>query len=204
MRWAFPASVALHVALLAWVLAAPARGGLPKEVPPLEVELVQQASAQRGAAPAPPSPPPPSPASPPAQSTGDLAARPPEQPRPEEPTQPAAVNLGDADRDLDPLIVTGEHVVPPAPDALFRNKPPGYPAEAARAGEQGMVRLLVHVSASGVPDAVMVAGSSGSDALDRAARDAVLLWRFRPALADGTPVPFDYRLELRFVLGGRR
>jgi len=63
--------------------------------------------------------------------------------------------------------------------------------------------LLIRVSALGMPDQVLIAGSSGTPSLDRAAREAVLLWRFRPARAGNTPVPFDYQLNIRFTTGDR-
>ncbi|MBV8914930.1 MAG: energy transducer TonB, partial [Acetobacteraceae bacterium] len=56
---------------------------------------------------------------------------------------------------------------------------------------------------AGMPEQVLVASSSGYEILDRAARNAVLLWRFRPALSGGAPVPFDYVMNIRFSLGDR-
>jgi len=63
------------------------------------------------------------------------------------------------------------------------------------------VSLLIHVSARGVPQDVVIANSSGAALLDRAARNAVRRWRFTPAQLRGNPVPFDYPIEFRFVLG---
>lgn len=59
---------------------------------------------------------------------------------------------------------------------------PEYPIQALRAGVQGTVLLKVLVDASGKPVQVLVAHSSGSRALDAAARAHVLAaWRFHPA-----------------------
>ncbi len=168
-------------------------------MPPIEVELVQQAAQVRGSAPTPPSAP--TPARPPAPAgPAQTAAAPPSPPAPK-PAPPAAVNLGSGPDDVDPLTVTGEHVVPPAPDSAFRNRPPPYPADAARIGAEGTVQLVIHVSARGVPETVVVAVSSGHQSLDEAARRALLQWRFRPARAGGEPVPFDYLMNIRFKLG---
>ncbi|MBC7800986.1 MAG: energy transducer TonB, partial [Gemmatimonadaceae bacterium] len=116
---------------------------------------------------------------------------------------PPAVNLGDAEAARDALEVTGRGVVPATPNSRFRNQPPGYPMAAARIGAEGTVGLLVQVSAQGVATDVAVARSSGNDSLDRAARDAVRRWRFTPARIQGTPVPFEYPLDINFILGDR-
>lgn len=64
-------------------------------------------------------------------------------------------------------------------DAAYLNNPaPAYPALSRRLGEAGEVMLKVLVSAAGMPDRIELARSSGSDRLDRAARDAVARWRF--------------------------
>jgi protein TonB len=204
MRWALALSAALHAGLGALALLRPVPR-VPDAVPPIEVELVQQEAVQRGTAPtgqAPASTPPMPPQA--RQPQGELdPAPPPAPPAPKQEATPPEVNLGNGPQDLDPLTVTGDNIVPPAPDARYRNQPPGYPADAARAGAQGTVQLLVRVSASGVPSTVIVAISSGHPSLDAAARRAVLLWRFRPARSAGEPVPFDYVLNIRFTLGDR-
>lgn len=204
MRWALAASAALHAGVGALALLRPAPR-MPDAAPPIEVELVQQEAMQRGAAPTPSAPSAPPPAPPQAlHPRGELAPPPPPAPpAPARNTAPPEVNLGNGPQDLDPLTVTGDNIVPPAPDARYRNQPPPYPADAARAGAEGTVQLLVRVSALGVPSAVIVAVSSGHPSLDAAARRAVTLWRFRPARSGGEAVPFDYVLNIRFTLGDR-
>jgi protein TonB len=197
MRWALAGSAALHAALGAvCLLTFP--GGPATDQPPIEVELVEQAPMQQGGMSA-QEPAPSTPGRP--TENGDAAAAAPasQQQRAAAP----AINLGNGPRDLEGLTVRGENVVPPAPDAVFRNKPPAYPQAAAQAGAEGTVQLLIHVSAAGLPDRVLIAQTSGFRSLDRAARDAVQLWRFRPALAGGEPVPFDYVMNIRFSLGDR-
>jgi protein TonB len=184
MRWPLLASAALHGGLAAAWCAHPG-GPVPDDVPMIEVELVQQAPMQVGAARS-------EPAAPEGQEGAGTAT-----------ARPEAVNLGDGPFDMDPLSVTGENIIPATPDSAFHNRPPSYPPMAARMGAEGTVQLLVRVSAAGVPDEVRVAASSGYALLDRTARDAVLLWRFRPAQRSGRAMPFDYVMNIRFSLGER-
>ena len=215
-------SVLLHVAALGVLLLRPGRT-LPRPEKPLEIEMVQQPAETRGTPP-PPAPAPPAPDSkaapaqaatrptPPLPEAKDApaqtAAAPPSQPAPQSKPQQAAptaptVNLGNAGEDLDALSVTGENVVPPAPDARYRNQPPHYPAKAAKIGAEGTVQLVVKVAPNGQALGVEVLTSSGNADLDQEARRAVELWRFRPARAGGAAVPYDYVVNIRFAMGDR-
>ncbi|MEO7936824.1 MAG: energy transducer TonB [Dokdonella sp.] len=79
---------------------------------------------------------------------------------------------------------------------------PRYPMESRRRGEQGTVLLRVLVGRDGLPIDIDIARSSGYRALDRAAREAVLRWRFRPVQINGVnveargmvPIKFDVKL----------
>ncbi len=101
------------------------------------------------------------------------------------------------------MIVTGDNVVPPGPDARYRNLPPHYPAAAAQSGAEGTVQLVARIAPNGLPLSVGVVQTSGNADLDEEARRAVLLWRFRPASRDGLAVPYDYVVNVRFSLGNR-
>lgn len=216
-------STLLHAAALALLLLRPGRALLPPPVPPLEIEMVQQSAEVRGAPPPPQTGP--SPATPPAPATPPSPDAPPLPPKPQAPApsapapqaapaaqarQPAParaapeVNLGSAAQDLDPLIVTGENVVPPRPDARYRNLPPHYPAAAAKSGAEGMVQLVARIAPNGLPLSVGVVESSGNFDLDEEARRAVLLWRFRPAQDGGRAVPYDYVVNIHFSLNDRQ
>jgi protein TonB len=105
------------------------------------------------------------------------------------------------DHDLLPRAAVPEASIEVAPTALAygkRTQVP-YPKEALRRHEQGTVVLRVLVGADGIPQTVEIETSSGSPRLDRAARDAVLHWSFRPGTRDGAarsawarvPVAFD-------------
>lgn len=79
--------------------------------------------------------------------------------------------------------------------------PPSYPIAAIRAGEQGTVLLRVQVDAAGKPSNVVIERSSGSRALDSAARQQVLRhWRFVPAQVDGQAVPAVGLVPVSFSL----
>lgn len=75
---------------------------------------------------------------------------------------------------------------------------PDYPRDARRRGEQGTVLLRVLVGRDGMPIEVAIEHSSGSRQLDRAAREAVLRWRFRPVQINGVTVPASGLVPIKF------
>lgn len=85
--------------------------------------------------------------------------------------------------------------------AVLQRVPPEYPANALRDGRSGTVLLKVGIDADGNPGDIEIEKSSGTRALDRAARDAVRQWRFSPKTVGGVPVaselsvPVDFKLE---------
>ena len=85
--------------------------------------------------------------------------------------------------------------------AYLRNTPPRYPLIARRNGVEGTVRLKVFVTREGRPADVQLDQSSGSAALDTAARDAVKTWQFVPArrgqdaIESWVVVPVVFKLE---------
>ena len=206
--WVLSASATLHLAAIAALLPWPA-GHVDgtTETAPIEVELVQQPDVTQGAPASAPEPEaasvPPAPQLAPPEADAVPVPVPAATPAPAAKPAAAAVNLGEAEETRDGMDVTGHGVVPPRPDSAFRNQPPAYPLEAARQRAQGTVTLLIHVSAQGRPQDVVIANSSGAESLDRAARNAVRRWRFTPAQVRGTPVPFDYSLDIRFILGDK-
>lgn len=192
--------MAVHAAAAAALLPWPAGQQATPDIPPVEVELVQQRDKTDGADPSPADAAEASPAGTAGSDASDVA-----RPRGavgagQRRAAAPAVNLGDAPETQEGMDVTGRGVVPPGPDSTWRNQAPAYPAEAARTGAQGTVTLLVRVSAEGVASDVSVAGSSGTPSLDRAARNAVRRWHFTPARVEGAPVPFEYKLDIRFIM----
>jgi len=83
------------------------------------------------------------------------------------------------------------------------NPPPKYPAVARRKGWTGTVRLLVRVDTAGSVEKLLIAQSSGFSVLDRAARRAVRLWHFVPAMKAGLPVGSEVVIPVDFRLPGR-
>jgi protein TonB len=77
---------------------------------------------------------------------------------------------------------------------------PEYPEEARREGREGRVLLRVLVDEQGRSKSAEVNQSSGSEALDQAAVQAIRSWRFSPARYGDKPVenwvkiPIDFRL----------
>ena len=66
---------------------------------------------------------------------------------------------------------------------------PRYPPASVRAREEGVVTLRVLVDASGVPQRVEIARSSGHARLDASAKESVERARFRPVMQNGVAVP---------------
>lgn len=83
------------------------------------------------------------------------------------------------------------------------NPSPDYPDLARRRGYEGVVILLARISPEGEPMEVTVQKSSGHRVLDRAARRAVLKWKFRPAIRAGEPVAGEVEIPIRFRLDYR-
>ena len=142
-------------------------------------------------------------ASPPKQSDPAQAAAqaPAQEAKPEPappPTQPAPkISLTGTDSPSNAKAF-GDRIIPAKPDAVFHNRPPVYPQEAALNGEHGIVVVLVHVSPEGTAAGVDLLRSSGYVLLDGAARDAVMRWRFLPAVKDGRPVASDMTMGFEF------
>lgn len=75
-----------------------------------------------------------------------------------------------------------------------------YPRASMRANEQGEVILLVLVDASGYPQTIEIARSSGHSRLDRAARESVRRWTFRPVMNNGVATPTWGLVPVQFQL----
>ncbi|MBF0260652.1 MAG: TonB family protein [Magnetococcales bacterium] len=84
--------------------------------------------------------------------------------------------------------------------ALAGNPRPDYPRSARRLGQEGLVMVRVEVSADGRAERVALQQSSGFEALDQAALDAVARWRFVAARRAGVPVAATVTVPIRFVL----
>lgn len=77
---------------------------------------------------------------------------------------------------------------------------PEYPLASKRMEEEGRVVLRLQISADGRVLESKIERSSGFVRLDEAARQALVLCRFRPATSDGQPIPSTVMLPYRFEL----
>ena len=84
--------------------------------------------------------------------------------------------------------------------AYLANPPPLYPASARRRGIEGAVFIDARIGAGGEARELKLATSSGDDALDSAAMDAVRGWRFVPARRGEQAVEAWVRIPLVFRL----
>lgn len=84
--------------------------------------------------------------------------------------------------------------------AYLANPPPPYPASARRRGIEGAVMLEARVGPAGEAREVKIASSAGDAALDEAAVQAVLGWRFEPARRGSRPVEAWVRIPVVFRL----
>lgn len=85
--------------------------------------------------------------------------------------------------------------------AQYRDTPrPDYPESARREGREGRVLLRVLVDDQGQSKMVEINRSSGSEALDRAAAEAIKHWRFHPARYGDQPVESWLRIPIEFRL----
>ncbi len=166
--------------------------------PPLKVE-----------APPPPPPPPPTPSPPrlkaaaPARlaSVPVVAAATPLVEASADTVQVARAPLAAAPEPAPPAPKQEEPVTEPKGYAGYlRNPAPDYPAQAQKRGLEGKVVLKVHVLASGQPDDVTVARSSGHQILDDAALKAVMQWAFAPARRGQTAIDGWVQVPLTFKI----
>lgn len=210
------ATLALHAAAIA-VVCLPAV--LPDRVsvnpsPPLQwVGAVEPAAAAPVALPPPPAPPArppravapasamPAPAPPIPVSDQRMASEPAAQAAPV--ASASTVAAAPAATAIATMAATAPPVFAEAALAYAFVREPVYPVDALRRGEQGTVLLRVSVAADGSIERVEIERGSGSSRLDRAARESVRQWRFRPPLVGGVPtaavgiVPVVFRLPAR-------
>jgi len=225
--WAFLGlSLAVHLAVLAWLTVAP----VPVESPRKITELVV-VDVQRPPPPAPTAPPNPEPVEvtrPPPRRMAFRRAQPPpnDTPPPEMKTDeppPVVVGLtlrstttagtfdapvGNTLAGKTPDKATNPASVMPSPVPLdeLDSQPTvigdvriPYPEDARSRGIEGTVVLSVLVDESGTVRAVKVISGPGAG-LDQAAAKAVERIRFRPALRKGQPVAAQITYRYTFLL----
>lgn len=75
-----------------------------------------------------------------------------------------------------------------------------YPPIAVRLNQQGTTTIKFTVDPNGRVSDVRVVGSSGHDSLDEAAVRCASSWHYKPALADGHPVPAPWTTDVQWKL----
>ena len=129
---------------------------------------------------------------------------------PKAPTPPAVVPTDAGNIPAPPVVPTIQPAVeaPPVADAApieatlaYRTAPLTFPSVAIRRKLHGTVMLRVLVDAEGKPTQVVIDQSSGSELLDKSAREQVLAnWRFQPATLQGHAVQAWARVPVSFEL----
>ncbi|CAM3368507.1 energy transducer TonB [Pseudomonas floridensis] len=216
-------ALVIHAAGLFWLHKSAPAQPLPPITQPMQIAMQMVAAPKppvpaAPAVPTPPAEPPPPPT--PAEPPKPMAATPkPAAPRPQAAkpqTRPSTVPKQTAEKQPPAATPQTNPTQPPvqaspAPNeprttapigraGYLNNPPPVYPPAAARRHQQGTTLLRVHVLASGRPDQVEVAQSSGVPALDDAAKAAVRQWSFTPAKRGETPVDGWVNVPLAFTL----
>jgi protein TonB len=184
----------------------PTVGGTPppQKVPP-PAPKAEPEKAQAGGGPAstlhaPDGPAVPPPADSRAMTPGHADAGQATQPTPP-PAPPASTMQVNLDLDGQPgWGLVDQRTIAASPDDHYINKPAAYPRAAAERGEEGTVYLLTLIAPDGHPEVVRIEQSSGYPDLDRAARNAIAKWHFRPAIRGGVPVESEMREVYHFNL----
>jgi protein TonB len=191
--------VTLHAAIIAFVNQPMKIAPLPRKAPELVLEIA---------------PPPPPPVIQPKPLPQVAAVKPVARPLP--PSVPVVQNITETNTPsadtvqvataappapAAPVAAAPEPITEPRGYAGYLNNPaPSYPSAAQKRGLQGRVILKIHVLASGQPDNVSVAKSSGYDILDDAAVKAVAAWVFDPAKRGQTPIDGWVNVPINFKL----
>jgi protein TonB len=124
-------------------------------------------------------------------------------------TAPALASRSGDQREITPLTGSAEQgkgqAAPPRGTPRTARPLPGqalpqYPESAREDGLEGLVILIVDVGADGRVLAVRWAHRSGVPALDYAAREAILHWRFQPATDGEGPVSGHAQISVQFSL----
>ncbi|HEX3121679.1 MAG TPA: energy transducer TonB [Rhodanobacteraceae bacterium] len=156
-----------------------------------------------------PKPPPveePDPPKPPVPVKHEALKHPPPIPAPARIAPPVESNPSSGQVESGPPSAGDLPTAAPAPDSeptalayLTRTRVP-YPREAIALHQQGTVILRVLVGTDGSAQAVEIEKSSGSRALDNAARDAVRRWTFQAGTRNGISAALWARVPIKFDL----
>lgn len=197
---AISATLGFHAAVLLLLLAPPvAKQIVPALKPdPIVVQVVDP----------PPPPPPPPPVlevqhhvNPPPVLTHVPPPPAPADPPPIVNQNPSTMGTPTTLEPPGPVVDSAPTETEPTPLGYSRRHAVAYPRKSVINNEQGTVILRVLIGSDGVPQRIEIEKSSGFLALDRAAREAVMKWRFTAGTKNGVPytawgrVPVEFQLE---------
>lgn len=212
-RSTLPRALAVEVDASEATHAAPGlqrRENVAAAAPPLRAHASRDAAVHRAVRPSVPAPHPAGHARP-VQAPATAVERPAGDVARTAPASTAPPADATASADTAPAPARAAPPAPPAAEAepvtaprfaaaYLHNPAPDYPDVAQRRGWEGTTFLNVHVLATGRPDRVVLAASSGHDALDDAAVAAVTGWRFVPAKRGAESVDGWVRVPVVFKL----
>jgi protein TonB len=98
------------------------------------------------------------------------------------------------------IVMEAGALVDELPKKLAINAPPPYPADALLARIEGRVVLKVKIETDGTVAKAQVETSSGHNSLDKAALEAVKLWKFEPARRLGRAIAYEVAVPVRFSI----
>lgn len=110
------------------------------------------------------------------------------------------LNLGSGPSPIAPTAPPGKsrHIVEREPPLPLHLPPPEYPAAALANRTRGTVTVAFTILTDGSTSGIHITSSQPEGVFNQAAIAAVKQWRFRPATADGTPVPTNVSQTLVF------
>jgi TonB family protein len=109
---------------------------------------------------------------------------------------------------LAPALASAQELQPVETDVYIPISPisrqnPNYPSGALTGGKEGWVMLSFVVSETGAVEEAMIEDSSGVEAFELAALDAIRKWRYAPATLNGNPVAQSMQhTRISFALEG--
>ncbi|WP_234399445.1 energy transducer TonB, partial [Vibrio cholerae] len=107
-------------------------------------------------------------------------------------TQPTAASQG----------ITSQPILVDKPALVSAQVQPRYPRIARKRGIEGTVMYEIWLDAQGNQIKQQLLSSSGTEALDQSALEAIKQWKFSPHILDGVPVAHRIHIPIRFKLEG--
>jgi protein TonB len=121
--------------------------------------------------------------------------------RPWRRTEPTRVVSGQAEAEVPKTVLSEQSSGANVPPSFVSRPLPRYPADLLLQGIEGTTHLLVTIGRDGRVLDARLYRSSGYDAMDRSALEAVRRWTFTPARRGNTPivkrviVPINFRIR---------